>query len=195
MKKNGVNKDCISCSKSFYVALHRSDVAKYCSHACYSHTISQKIERVCIKCSSTFLTSPSKTIGKRGQFCSKKCSIGHMKLGSSHSEETKAKIRATSYVRFEKKENHPRWKGGITPINKAIRSSREYKTWRKHVFNRDNYTCQACGQKGGSLQADHVLPFAYYPDIRFEILNGQTLCVPCHRKTPTWGRTNIYENV
>lgn len=79
------------------------------------------------------------------------------------------------------------WKGGITPINNSIRMSIEYKTWRKHVFNRDDYTCQSCGIRGRKLQADHELPFSLYPDLRFEILNGRTLCVNCHHKTPTWG--------
>jgi hypothetical protein len=35
-----------------------------------------------------------------------------------------------------------RWKGGITPINVKIRTSKEYKEWRKEVFCRDKYTCQ-----------------------------------------------------
>lgn len=60
------------------------------------------------------------------------------------------------------------------------------KEWRKHVFQRDDYTCQACGQRGGKLNADHELPFSLFPDLRFEILNGRTLCVYCHRKTPTF---------
>jgi len=80
------------------------------------------------------------------------------------------------------------WKtGDATNEARTIRDSREYRTWRKHVFQRDDYTCQACGQRGGKLNADHELPFAHYPDLRFEVLNGRTLCVPCHRKTPTWG--------
>lgn len=79
------------------------------------------------------------------------------------------------------------WKGGITPINKTIRRSLEMRMWRRHVFQRDDYTCQACGQRGGKLQADHELPFALYPGLRFEVLNGRTLCNSCHRKTPTWG--------
>ena len=84
------------------------------------------------------------------------------------------------------------WKGGITPINKMFRTSVEYKEWRKHVFNRDDYTCQACGtrsMKGNPvyLHADHVMPFSLYPSLRLEILNGRTLCAPCHRKTSTWG--------
>lgn len=79
-------------------------------------------------------------------------------------------------------EKHYMWKGGITTENMKIRHSNLYAIWRKHVFNRDDFTCQACGVRGGTLNADHVLPFAKYPDLRFEVLNGRTLCVPCHKK-------------
>lgn len=84
-------------------------------------------------------------------------------------------------------ERHWNWQGGKTPIHKAFRRSNEYMQWRKHVFNRDDYTCQACGQRGVKLQADHELSFAEYPDLRLEILNGRTLCLPCHKKTPSFG--------
>lgn len=79
------------------------------------------------------------------------------------------------------------WKGGITPINVQIRHSVEYKLWRESVFKRDNYTCRGCGEVGGRLNADHIKPFAWFPELRFAIDNGQTLCIPCHKLTPTYG--------
>jgi 5-methylcytosine-specific restriction endonuclease McrA len=66
-------------------------------------------------------------------------------------------------------------------------ASIEYKEWRRHVFQRDNYRCQSCGKRGGDLHADHELRYADYPDLRLEILNGRTLCKSCHLKTDTWG--------
>jgi hypothetical protein len=81
------------------------------------------------------------------------------------------------------------WRGGIYPEHKALRKCLEYKLWRERVFQRDNYTCQTCKQVGGHLNADHILPFAQYPKLRFDVSNGRTLCVGCHRKTETYGRS------
>lgn len=82
------------------------------------------------------------------------------------------------------------YKGGITPINKKIRASEEYKQWRKAVFERDKYTCVWCGQVGHELQADHIKQFAFYPELRFDINNGRTLCKKCHSKTDTFMKGN-----
>jgi hypothetical protein len=85
-------------------------------------------------------------------------------------------------------EKSPFWKGGITPIYQKIRHSLEYKLWREAVFKRDNYQCIWCSDnRGGNLNADHIKPFASYPELRFAIDNGRTLCVPCHRTTDTYG--------
>lgn len=77
---------------------------------------------------------------------------------------------------------HYNWRGGVTPFRIAIWKSNEYQTWRRSVFERDNFTCVGCGTRGGDLQADHIKPFALFPELRFAISNGRTFCVPCHRK-------------
>lgn len=79
------------------------------------------------------------------------------------------------------------WKGGISKENMRIRKSFEARLWRERVFERDAFTCQFCGIRGGKLNADHIKPFSQYPELRFDISNGRTLCVSCHRKTPTYG--------
>lgn len=81
---------------------------------------------------------------------------------------------------------HPWWKGGKKKENSIIRDSFEYKIWRESVFKRDNWTCIWCGVRK-DLNADHIKPFALFPELRFAIDNGRTLCNPCHRTTETWG--------
>lgn len=131
-------------------------------------------------------------------------------ISKNHSEETKKKISITKKgnsnpnsgsfkkghkmtIEIRKKISESMsgskthlWKGGITPINMKIRSSLEYKLWREAVFKRDNYTCIWCKKQGGKLNADHIKPFAYYPELRFAIDNGRTLCIDCHKKTDTY---------
>ena len=74
----------------------------------------------------------------------------------------------------------PNWRGGITPLNQMIRHSAEYVAWRIAVFMRDDFKCVACGQKGGRLEADHIFPFSIFKAIRYEVVNGRTLCKKCH---------------
>lgn len=104
---------------------------------------------------------------------------------------------------FKRGSEHYRWRGGVTKENMKIRSSYEYRNWRRLVFERDDYTCQWCGARNGNgkkvvLNADHIKPFALYPELRFEVSNGRTLCEPCHAKTDTFrGKTkvNTFENL
>jgi 5-methylcytosine-specific restriction endonuclease McrA len=56
-----------------------------------------------------------------------------------------------------------------------------YAKWRKDVFLRDKHKCQypGCECKRG-LQAHHILTWAKYPGLRFNIQNGITLCKKHH---------------
>ena len=75
------------------------------------------------------------------------------------------------------------WKGGVSLENHKIRTGIEFRLWREAVFARDNWTCQKCGDnKGHYLHPHHIQNFAQYPELRFAINNGITLCRKCHRK-------------
>lgn len=129
---------------------------------------------------------------------------GKMKIsrgltGKPCSEQKKIKLRLYNLSHHKSPPHargaaHYNWKGGISSKNAQIKSSFLYQEWKRKVFARDNYTCQACGKRGGKLQVDHELPFAFYPDLRFEVLNGRLLCYLCHEKTPTYKnhKNNIY---
>jgi 5-methylcytosine-specific restriction endonuclease McrA len=125
------------------------------------------LTKLCEVCSAEYPIKPS--IYYRRRTCSRQCG------GVLASKERGG-------------ENSVHWRGGVTPINSRIRNSLEYKKWRLSVFERDNYTCVHCGDsRGGNLQADHIKPFAIYPEFRFDLGNGRTLCKPCHQSTPSWG--------
>lgn len=136
-------------------------------------------EKFCESCSSIFKCDSR--IGDRRwrkqRFCSKSCALrGNLRtLGKNLGADNAA------------------WKGGITPLNFAIRTSYPYMSWRREVFKRDDYTCQICNARGVPIHADHIKEFSNYPELRFELSNGRTLCVPCHKQTPNYaGRARIY---
>ena len=61
------------------------------------------------------------------------------------------------------------------------RNTLENKEWRESVFEQDNYTCQYCGKRGGKIEGHHLNSYANYPDERYDIENGKTLCKKCHK--------------
>ncbi len=58
--------------------------------------------------------------------------------------------------------------------------------WRTSVLVRDGHKCVSCGSTD-RLEADHIQPKAIYPDLKYSIDNGRTLCHACHVQTPTYG--------
>lgn len=126
-------------------------------------------------------------IGKPGAWLGKKRSdetklkISLAHKGKKLSEEHKQKLREMHKIPWNKGL-------GICSTERRIRNSKEYKLWRKSVFDRDNYTCIWCGAKNGKgetikFEIDHIKPFALYPELRFAIDNGRTLCKKCHNTT------------
>jgi hypothetical protein len=83
-------------------------------------------------------------------------------------------------------EENPNWKGGMKSSNQIGRYSVIHREWIRKVFERDNYTCQHCGQIGDKLNAHHIKQWAKHKSKRFELSNGITLCVVCHRKEHNW---------
>ena len=120
-------------------------------------------------------SNPAKREDIRNKLREDKLGEKNPMFGKHHSKERKEELRKAFIG-----ERNPQWKGGVTLQNELIRKLPEYKLWRKSVFTRDDYTCVWCGQHGGYLEADHIKPFCDYPELRFAIDNGRTLCKKCH---------------
>jgi hypothetical protein len=90
--------------------------------------------------------------------------------------------------------NSIRWIKDRTLLkNQESRDCILYKHWRDDVFKRDDFRCQICKRRNGKkdkikLNADHIKSWINYPELRYIISNGRTLCVDCHKKSGTWGK-------
>jgi len=74
-------------------------------------------------------------------------------------------------------EESPHWTGGKTKFYKTESGE----AWRKAVFQRDEYTCQDCGDDtGGNLNAHHIKRRSEHPKYELMVWNGVTLCKQCH---------------
>lgn len=91
----------------------------------------------------------------------------------THSDETKKKMS----------ESHSgprnfRWITDRTKLAKRQeRNDSAYKEWRKSVRDRDGWKCKITnGDCLGKVVAHHILPWSKFPELRYEVNNGITLC-------------------
>ena len=78
------------------------------------------------------------------------------------------------------------WRGGKSREKYKLRRTGKWKLWRLRVFERDKYTCCKCRKVGGDLVPHHIRLFAYYPNLRFVVSNGVTVCKKCHHYLHRW---------
>lgn len=161
-------KPCKYCGTEFKNSKHPSQ--PYCSRPCYDAFRYAQKPCVCKVCGKEFTYYQSRGAVK---YCSQKCYL------------TQSPLLLNRYVTPRGK-GHWNWKGGIIK-GRPDRNLVEYKDWRKAVFERDCYTCTWCGVRNGNgksiyLEADHIESWTDYPELRYEVDNGRTLCKECHRQ-------------
>lgn len=159
--KSDLTKQCLNCERHFRIkpSLMRM---KYCSHKCqfeFRHKLAISISDRDKNC-----TNCGRFIMRKSNLCKSCANLGSLSPGYKHGN----------------------WRKNASE-RKFLMHSAPYTRWRKMVFERDNFTCRMCGTVGGKLQADHIKTFMEYPELRFSLDNGRTLCVSCHLKTPTYG--------
>ena len=165
-RKKGNFEKCGFCLKDVWVMPYRKKARKifYCNRKCqifYQKSIAFNFP--CKICGKAIFTQPAQLKLRARSTCSLGC---RRKLSRKRAEERRVKFGYTKHQ-----------------LDRLARYSIEAKSWRKRVFERDNYTCQICKVRGTYLEADHIKPFAYFPELRYELSNGRTLCRPCHNKT------------
>jgi len=101
----------------------------------------------------------------------------HYWKGKTRPEETRKKLSES-----KKGDKNPNWKDGISPENHRIRTSCDYRDWRKKVFTRDNFICQKYKIDNVIIQCHHIKNFAEYPELRFNTNNGITLSKKAHEE-------------
>jgi transposase len=99
----------------------------------------------------------------------------NVRIRSTPTQRTREKLRAANLG--SKRYN---WKGGARGKNQRLRLSMYMRDARAACFDRDDYTCRSCGQRGGRLNAHHIWPFQRFPEWKYEVWNLVTLCRPCH---------------
>ncbi len=183
-KGGRVEKVCIECSKLYLVYPYRKEESNYCSRKCgnKSKTRAEKISITHKKIGLRPLVNGQHPwLGKK-RYPETIEKVRRSNLGKKASLETRIKMRLSA----KRGKYNNMWKGGLTSMAEKVRKSLEYRLWREAVFKRDDWTCQECKVRGEKLNAHHIKPFAWFPELRFAIDNGITLCVGCHKKTDTY---------
>lgn len=152
--------NCYICGKEFdrKPALIRRAEHPVCSRACQSILKQREwVEIECCICGKPLLRRKSRLKTRTYNVCSKECKavLTHRLC---YDESITDEVRRTDRNYFP-----------------------ENRVFVKSVLQRDDYTCQICGKRGGNLAAHHINGFNWDADNRFNPDNGITLCESCHR--------------
>lgn len=138
--------------------------------------INNKLKIICKVCKNTFIDY----ISNHRRFCSHSCAakITRNSKGKKLSQETKDKI-SRGFRKQYKKENHHRWVSDRTQLktDRIHQFDSRYQEWSLCIKKRDNWKCKIADKNcSGRLESHHILPWKDYPELRYEMNNGITLC-------------------
>lgn len=153
-----------------------------------------QITLTCQGCNKTFQVDQYRSKAKT---CSMECNKSYrrtkdfrMKLSEVQRAKIPQEISSTKFVRS------------------MIRTCSRYAIWREQILAKNDFTCQGCGVRGGTLHVDHIDPFlavclrnkidsyekALACEELWDVNNGRTLCLACHYNTPTFG-SKVYNKL
>lgn len=161
------------------------------------------VQITCERCSKNFNVKPFLANVRKKRFCSRKCKYEWMR--ESHTPWNKGLTKEDT----PKLSNSGRKKGG-EPWNKGkklpqlsgenhhlwiedrtklarYKNGNEYRNspasreWSKQVKDRDGWKCRIGNQEcSGRVVAHHILTWKDYPELRYQVNNGITLCHSHH---------------
>ena len=198
--KEEVSLMCEYCHVEFLVKPHQKNRRKYCSKSCAGksggyqsgkyHLNWKEERRTCKNCGRELVRHDKKTERCRACFALTIVGVNNYRWAGGKStcidcgqitSSCSSKRCIDCYAKYNKKENHSCWMGGVTPINQQIRNSNEYQLLRQYIFERDSYTCILCNERGRKLQMHHIQLFSIHKELRLEKKNLITLCKYCHK--------------
>lgn len=165
-----VELNCAECGAQFAVTRDRAETARYCSNDCRAAARGRAQQgeanprwqggvrtKVCAACGTEFHRGAT---GLKqwtdAKFCSKKCA-----------DQEGGRLRGPENPTFK-------------PDARRRSRSGAHSSWADRVLSRDGATCQECGARDVPMHAHHVKAFEKFPDLRFDVTNGITLCFACH---------------
>ena len=163
---------CDYCGKS--IKLIKSKIKKSVHHFCSRECMRKwnlgknnpnynSEEVLCDYCGKLIKLKKSRIERSDYHFCSNEC---HSKWNSEN----------------RKGENHYNWNPNLTDEDRQDRRLIEgYNDCRKQVFERDNYTCQITGIKGGKLVMHHLNSYNSDKEHRTDVNNCITLLKEVHK--------------
>lgn len=161
---------CAICGTEFTVVPARASTAKFCSYKCAGEW------------RRTNFVGSENPGWKTGAERTKKCQHCGCEFDSGSSPITnfhKRKFCSAACARSGQKrlygKDNPRWKDGTSKKRTGPSAS-----WARAVISRDMATCRRCGATDVELHAHHIKPYADFPELRWELDNGETLCFRCH---------------
>jgi hypothetical protein len=171
-KKSSGNAEklCETCQKPFFMFPCEVPTKKYCSKGCYTKSrvgssgywLGKKRNEATIKkMSESRRGMKAWNKGLRGFLSGEK----HHWFGVSHSGK-----------------NSPVWIKDRSKLKRngdaaLDRRSSAYGEWRKRVWLRDIFKCKMANPNClGRIEAHHILGYTKYPELRYEVNNGITLC-------------------
>lgn len=166
MRKTTTITKCENCGTDITLPFWMSKNTRFCSPKCSGQSIMKKNTQIknCKTCSKEFAVRKS----SKKIYCCHKC-YGLSKAGKPN----------------------PWGNGGGNTgyrkdINLIVKSERkdldtQYRRWMLAVKKRDCWKCRIANKDcNGRLEAHHILPWRDYPELRYEINNGITLCLAHH---------------